>query len=486
MFEKNRKQRLELFKQIKGATHNTRTARLSWNMQESQDAHESVVTASTAGFEAVKLVRDLMSQYVWPTAPKLSYTGMRHTSVRLDQEEVDSGVITVTGELRSPLGVKVSFDVPIEIRAGRLLEPSIMVFGGQPRVISQSTIDTVIRDNNTYMDTQPRSMYGAPFDKVEAKSRKPFHQERRSPGLFAVAGKTAALREFIRTRGMKGGEKIAQMAPLPAAVEPWEMAELQDKTRPYGPAKRQVGVTPRPFPFETPPPQTGPVPTEPTLHSTPKKMLPSSPQQATQGESGGMGACEICGNAVMPGKYAPSWCSPECFRKSQVIDTANRGNRMPAGDEPAPNVGPPHKGLPKGDEPPSRSAPSASRSKPSTSKPSTSKASKQAHMNAEEKKTVLFGTSKNPEPVASNPAMGEDIDDNQPNVEDDLERKQQFMPGSKVSLKKKLSAPTRGGGRVILDSGKKGVVIRDQAGDGYAVYVKFDDGQLALVPGKYL
>ena len=129
MFERNRQNRLKLFKQLRTATHNTHVARLSWNVQESKESNDKYVTASTAGFEAVKMVRELLSQYTWPSAPKLSYTGMRRTSVRMDQKEVDAGVITVSGELRSPLGVEVAFDVPVEIREGRLLEPSVMVFG---------------------------------------------------------------------------------------------------------------------------------------------------------------------------------------------------------------------------------------------------------------------------------------------------------------------------------------------------------------------
>jgi hypothetical protein len=120
------------------------------------------------------------------------------------------------------------------------------------------------------------------------------------------------------------------------------------------------------------------------------------------------------------------------------------------------------------------------------SKPSTSKGEKTAHMNAEEKKVVRYETSKNPEPVPTTPAHGEKVKVEQPNVEDDVERKTKFLPGNSVKLKKKLSAPTRGGGRIIFNSGLNGTVIRDQAGDGSAVYVCFNDGRYALVPGKYL
>ena len=517
MFGNNRKQRLELFKGIRQAAHSTRTARLSWNIQESREGADKTVTASTAGFEAVTMVRELLSQYSWPTNPKLFYTGMRRTSVRLDQDEVEAGVITVTGEMRTPIGAHVQFDIPVEIRAGRLLEPSIMIFNGSPRVISQSTIDGTIRDNNTYSDTQPRSIYGAPFDRYEQAARKPFHQERRSPGMFAVAGKQAALREFIRTKGMKGVAQLQEQAE----VGEWELP---------GHVPTPGAVPPIPLTNPRRGPSTGPGIVEPTSHTGPKTLIPSSPMRAT-GPQMGPGACATCGGPVEPmkaGKFGPNWCGPECFQKSQSKP------RMPMGDEPPPkNVGRPVKGLPKGDEPPGkirskgskpeeydrarerqmdeeyerdeqepsldetwqgeqesmeRESSKPSRSKPSTSKSkhSTSKASKTAHMRAEESKVVRYETSKNPEPNPTNPAYGEDVDDAEGNVEEDLERKQRFMPGQKVSLKKKLSAPTRGGGRTILNSGKKGIVIRDQAGDGYAVYVKFDDGQYALVPGQYL
>jgi hypothetical protein len=605
MFGKNRKQRLELFKQLKTATRNTRTARLSWNVQESQQAQDRTVTASTAGFEAVKMVRELMSQYIWPTAPKLAYTGMRRTSVRLDQEEVDAGVITVSGELRSPLGVDVAFDVPVEIRAGRLLEPSIMVFGGHPRVISQSTIDTVVRDNNTYMDTPVRPIYGAPLDKNEAAVRKPFHQERRSPGLFAVAGKQAALREFVRTKGMKGTAQLESVS----GVEEWEKNQLEG----IGGQPLYQPNTRKPAPI----PLTEAHPTDPMHHdvvehndqTTPPIGLPPSPGTATM-PSMGQGACRVCGQPAMDEKYAPYWCSEQHFRydqqrgqrtkqkhqgpkdkassKDEVLDEENARDEEYERDEQEPSLDETWQGEQESMERESASKPS--KSKPASKSKGTSKEAgifdsfkkkpqvggggaaeeeltkqlapdcyevlkrhwdgemdstaalseikticaqgngswpnvekylrahapeleaawkekhktvnmftgeptdkkpgelipMKAHMNAEEKKTVLYEGSKNPEPVPSNPAMGEDIDEHQPNVEDDEERKQAFMPGQSVKLKKKLSAPTRGGGRVIFNSGAAGTVIRDQAGDGYAVYVMFNDGRHALVPGKYL
>lgn len=449
MFEHNRQKRLELFKQLKSATHNTHTARLSWNLQESQDSNDKSVTASTAGFEAVKMVRELMSQYTWPSAPKLSYTGMRRTSVRLDQHEVDSGVITVSGELRSPLGVEVAFDVPVEIRAGRLLEPSIMIFGNQPRVISQSTIDSVVRDNNTYEDTPTRSIYAAPLDRQEAAVRKPFHKERRSPGLFSVAGKQAALREFIRTKGMKISAQLHKEAG-------WGDFE---QVAPYRPSKQKMD---RAIDLnKNQAPSTEMI--TPTNQSYGDIPIPGSPSTATT--LGITEPCKVCQQPVPNDEpyVGTGFCSDNCAQQYTTGQSSVRSRR-----------------------PPSKGHAAASKPEEDASKPSTSKGEKHAHMNAEEKKTVLYEGSKNPEPVPTTPSHGEKVKVEQPNVEDDQERKQKFMPGQSVKLKKKLSAPTRGGGRVVFNSGVAGTVVRDQAGDGYAVYVMFNDGRYALVPGKYL
>jgi hypothetical protein len=244
---------------------------------------------------------------------------------------------------------------------------------------------------------------------------------------------------------------------------------------------------------------------EPTSFSAEPKMIPASPSTATT--MGHTEPCKVCKQQVPNSEpyIGTGFCSENCIKQFLSNQSAMKSKRPPSsskGRDAASKPDDDEKEFDNGEvevEKDEIDEHYDSRVKQlervqegrgprerEASKPSTSKGEKKAHMNAEEKKTVLYGTSKNPEPVPSNAAQGDKVKIEQPNVEDDEERKIEFLPGQSVKLKKKLSAPTRGGGRVIFNSGISGTVVRDQAGDGSAVYVHFNDGRFALVPGKYL
>jgi hypothetical protein len=210
MFKHNRQARKALYGSLKSAAGSTRTAKLSWYLQrhESGDSGKTV-TAQSAPNESLQMVRELLSAYSWPQQPKLFYTGMRHTGARMGATEVGSAVITVTGEVRTPIGVQLGFDVPVEIRDGQMLEPSVMLVNGHVAVISQSAIDNLINNNSTFADQPLRGMYQAPMDGVDNQESPRI--PRRTPGMFHMSSKQSALRDFIRTRGHKGTEKLAQM-----------------------------------------------------------------------------------------------------------------------------------------------------------------------------------------------------------------------------------------------------------------------------------
>lgn len=211
MFGKNRKARLEQYKGLKSATVTKKA--LSWSMGQDHN-RDRRVTARTLQADAVSYVRDHLNQYNWPYKPTLSFGGKQHVAHRLGDHNITSGVVTVHGTVRTPIGVPVNFSVPIEIREGRMLEPSIMLVGngndqdnGFIRIISQSSIDEMVRNNSAYGDRPERKEYAPPaMDLAQAKRK--IHEERRTPGMFHLGEKQAALREFIRTGGAKGHEII--------------------------------------------------------------------------------------------------------------------------------------------------------------------------------------------------------------------------------------------------------------------------------------
>lgn len=210
MFKRNREARQALYKQIRPAVANSRTAqKLIFDMGMQND-HGKRVTAQTASKEAMDLVYGVISSYVWPSPPELTYAGLRRTDARMATKELDHGVVTIAARVRTPMGVTLGIDVPVEIRNGQLLEPSIMFLSETPYVISQSSIDRIIRDNSSYGQLPTRKMYQGPHDNNEQMATAPMRVERRTPAMFSTRLASTGLREIIRSRGARGSLRLEQ------------------------------------------------------------------------------------------------------------------------------------------------------------------------------------------------------------------------------------------------------------------------------------
>lgn len=206
MFNRNRSARLEQFKGLKTAAVTKKA--LSWSM--GQEPGERRVTARSLPAVSVGFVRDYLNHFNWPQKPSLQFGGRGHTAQRLDDHNVTQGVVTIHGTVRSPIGVPVNFSVPVEIREGHMLEPSIMCVGngndqdnGFIRIISQTSIDEMVRNSSAYSDMPQRKEFAPPAASA-AQSQVKVHQERRTPGMFHMSNRQSALREFVRTGGARG------------------------------------------------------------------------------------------------------------------------------------------------------------------------------------------------------------------------------------------------------------------------------------------
>jgi hypothetical protein len=111
---------------------------------------ESNLTTQNAGPRAVQLVREVLNNYNMQTPPKLSYSGVRDMRVASNSSKIENGVVTINAQIKSPSSVNIQFDVPVEIHQGEMLEPAIIVVAGAPKVISQSTFDTLLQENSIW------------------------------------------------------------------------------------------------------------------------------------------------------------------------------------------------------------------------------------------------------------------------------------------------------------------------------------------------
>lgn len=170
----------------------------------------SKITTQNAGLQAVTLVRDMFNNYNLPRSPALSYSGIRGARKASDSSKLEDGVVTVYAEFKTPSGVNVGLEVPVEIRHGELLEPSIVVHDGAPRVIAQSTFDDIVSRSCLHEELPVRSMYSAPMEKAQADR---MYGNRTKivttmPGMFKFESTKRAIRAAVHGTHIKTGASI--------------------------------------------------------------------------------------------------------------------------------------------------------------------------------------------------------------------------------------------------------------------------------------
>jgi hypothetical protein len=150
--------------------------------------------------EAIRLVSDFLATLVWPMMPQLVYKGVRTASRDEDTpvEDADAQVL-IAAKITTVSGVRREVEVPVVVRNGKLLEPSVMMVDGVPRIIAQSLVDELTRGGTFRQSVDPRgNIYGPPMDREaheryleqgdEFKAR-----DRVSRGMYTVASRKAQL-----------------------------------------------------------------------------------------------------------------------------------------------------------------------------------------------------------------------------------------------------------------------------------------------------
>ena len=113
--------------------------------------------------DATLIVSDVFNQFSLPVLPKIFFENSKDVKyARNDDSRVVEGSIIFGVELRSALGVRKRATIAVPISAGELVAPSIMEVDGSLEVISQSSLDGLLRRNNTYELPPLRESYQDP------------------------------------------------------------------------------------------------------------------------------------------------------------------------------------------------------------------------------------------------------------------------------------------------------------------------------------
>lgn len=139
---------------------------LKWNIQE-EETHGTSIGNVHPALAAVAVVQRALAEY---QVPKMNLEFKRHS-----KQGEGSGEVWVHGSFYSPSGLpKHHVDIPVLYRQGRMLSPSVLVWQGQPAVISQATFDEICaRGEFIEKDPDRLHQFAWPTGRAPTYSRRP-------------------------------------------------------------------------------------------------------------------------------------------------------------------------------------------------------------------------------------------------------------------------------------------------------------------------
>lgn len=218
---------------------------------------KTALTTQNAGVNAVVLAREIFDNYELPSRPKLSYSGIRDGKTAAQSSSLTDGVVTVFAEFRTRTGVLVGIDLPIEIRNGEFVEPSVIVHNGSPRVIAQSTFDDITSLNTSYHNVVSHELYSPTHPEFGIRT------ERFNTGLFSVQSNKDAIRRALT------GQAIS---PLDSSPGPTFDEYGHQITQPLPKLKKNI---PGQFGYNNTPPGASPMLMDETKNLRPQRHGPS-------------------------------------------------------------------------------------------------------------------------------------------------------------------------------------------------------------------
>jgi hypothetical protein len=174
----------------------SRTA-AGWNLpvEEAFDDGQSIGNQHP-GAAALLIVRKVLSEFEMPTSPDLRYHGMKRASGH-GASGMSDGIVYVQATLHSLSGPRHFVDIPVIIREGRVLAPSILEHNGQKRIITQHTFDDILGmgEFTARLPDRP-NMFAPPPDKdASGRSRE---VPRLHPGMYKALPSRTLIGSAVR------------------------------------------------------------------------------------------------------------------------------------------------------------------------------------------------------------------------------------------------------------------------------------------------
>ncbi|APU88872.1 hypothetical protein Rctr197k_043 [Virus Rctr197k] len=168
-----------------------------WNLSKEDAIQEGAPLGNQhPGAAAILIVRQVLGEYDLPTEVDLRYHGIKRASGH-GAYSVDEGIVYVQATLRSISGPRHHIDIPVIIREGRVLAPSILLHQGTPRILTQHTFDDIIGMGEFTAKAPDRpNMYAPPPDKDASSPQR--EVPRLAPNMFRPLPSRAIISSAVR------------------------------------------------------------------------------------------------------------------------------------------------------------------------------------------------------------------------------------------------------------------------------------------------
>src|SRR5579872_3227391 len=206
-----------------------------WDMRDRMTRGERPRTTAQFVQKAIETTRDLLDTFDFPVQPRLQYTGVK-TFRRASDElnaPVEDGIIMLTASFVTQSGVKNEVGIPVLVRDGMIVQPSVMFHEGTMKVIAPSSVNQIIATGTFDQPLPSRGQFSGPLSRQEQtnwfeQSTNPhMDRSRFAPGMF---GKLST-RELLRA-AVRGDRDFSRVAQQQAQACQYCQS---DNVRPYAP-----------------------------------------------------------------------------------------------------------------------------------------------------------------------------------------------------------------------------------------------------------
>lgn len=201
----------------------------SWDLKERLNG-EGVGRPSTLPETIRKVIASvrgtLDSIGEFPIPPTIEYQSVRSIRAAAGGTErnplIADGVIMLHARFITKTGVRDEFDVPVMIREGQVVQPSVIVHGGTLKVLAPSSIREMVASGTFTQQAPSRGQFSAPLSHDEAiqwnqVERSYKTRTRLNPGMFSVSASSTLLRAAVRgDHAFEGAQRTAQLGAQPS------------------------------------------------------------------------------------------------------------------------------------------------------------------------------------------------------------------------------------------------------------------------------